>query len=95
MNNRPETHVALKAVDAAVTSPWFRLPKEKTMRVTGISGDTVLVEYRHNEDDTVQTLETFTSDGDKANSDALYEVRFRVSSYSAGTINAYFVAVEE
>lgn len=94
-NATPKKYVALKDADFAASSDWFRLPKEKTMRVTGISGDTVLVEYRHSEDDTAQTLHTFTADGDQANSDALYEVRFRVSSYSAGTINATFVAVEE
>ena len=91
--SRPQTIKVFNGVDAAVTSPWYKLAKDKVMSVKGISGDTVLVEYRTHEDDTVQTLETFTADGEKANSDALYEVRFRVSVYSAGTINAFFSTV--
>ena len=74
--------------DNSPASEPFSLYKDDVFGVTGISGDTVLCEYRLHEDQSWQTLYSFTSDGEQV-SDQNLECRFRVSSYSAGDISAF------
>jgi hypothetical protein len=83
------TITLLSGEEKVATSEWFRLPKDKVFSVSGITTATVLIEYKTHEDQSATTLETFTADGDKANSDTLGFVRARISAYTSGTISVY------
>jgi len=84
------TIVMLQNVDGdnSPASEPVELGPDDTFGVEGISGDTVLVEYRLHPDHAWATLYTFTADGVQVNVQSI-EARFRVSVYSAGDINAY------
>ena len=86
---------ALANVDGAnspASEPFF-LYMDDTVTVEGISGDTVLLEYRVHPDASWATLYSFTSDETKVSEQNL-ECRFRVSSYSAGDISAFVCRAE-
>lgn len=83
------TITLIDGAESIETGEWFRLPKDKVISVSGITTATVLIEYKTHESQTATTLETFTADGAKANSDPLAFIRARVSAYTSGTISVF------
>jgi len=67
-------------------------PANFTISVDGISGDTVKAQYRTVPTAAWTDLNSFTADGEKViENDLVGEVRFNITTYSAGTVNAYVI----
>lgn len=89
---RQLTVILLDGVEANTDGAWYRLPRNVTFEVEGITTGTVTIEWKATEASTAKTLWSTTSDATQACSDVLGLVRATVTGYSAGTITVAAVA---